>query len=395
MSTKSAPDPTPRAICGGCQRPEALCLCGTVTPVPTDTRVVLLQHPKESTVRIGTVRLLLLGLPNARVHVGLDFSNDEALKRELENSTAPPILLYPGEDAVSLEECPPAGKVTLLVIDGTWWQASKLLKLNPEIAKIPRYFLSPSSPSRYRIRREPSPLHVSTIEAVVNALSILEPPTCNLLPLLDPFDAFVEQQLRFASEQRARRHLRKSIRIKKPRVPKVLIERHTHLVVGYGEANAWPYGTANANPPEIIHWVAQRPATGEFFEAYIRPRFPLSGSFFQHTGLSPAHLERAESFESFKSRWEAFFRSEDELVGWGYYASSVLEANGACAMPHLDIRQIARDHLKQKLGDMHECARKLAAPLEPPRTAGRAGERLAALVAVTEALVSLARQAYE
>ncbi len=379
----------PRSLCAECSRPRPLCLCAFVTPRATQTRVLLLQHPRESSVRIGTVRLLLLGLPNASLHVGLDFSSDTALEAALSNPKAPPILLFPGENAKNLEDSAPEGPVTLVVVDGTWWQANKLLKLNPKIANLPRYCLTPSEPSRYRIRRAPTKVHVSTIEAVVAALQKLEAPGTELLPLLSPFDAFVEQQLNFASQRQARRHLRKAERKRRPNIPKELYENRAALVVGYGEANTWPHSTSEAPPPQMIHWVAERLETGEFFEAYIRPRFPLSSAFFKHTGLSAEHLAHAEEFENFKMRWDAFLSPGDELVGWGAYASSVLEENGTSPITRVDARQFARGHLKEKLGDMHACATKLGAPLKLPRTGGRAGERLAALTAVTRMLVEL------
>lgn len=390
---KEPEDFVPRALCEECNRPKPLCLCAFVTPFATQTRVVLLQHPRESSVRIGTVRLLLLGLPNASLHVGLDFSTDTALEAALSNPNAPPILLFPGENAKDLEDSPPEGAVTLVVVDGTWWQANKLLKLNPRIANLPRYCLNPSEPSRYRIRRAPTKVHVSTIEAVVAALQKLEAPGRELLPLLSPFDAFVEQQLNFASQHQARRHLRKVERKRRPNIPEELYENRGALVIGYGEANTWPHSTPKAPPPQMIHWVAERLETGEFFEAYIRPRFPLSSAFFKHTGLSAEYLTHAEGFGDFKARWDAFLRPGDQLVGWGAYASSVLEQNGISAITRVDARELARGYLKEKLGDMHACAAKLGVPLKLPRTGGRAGERLTALTAVTQALVKLAEAA--
>ena len=386
-------DFVPRALCETCDRPKPLCLCAFVRPRATKTRVVLLQHPRESSVRIGTVRLLLLGLPSASLHVGLDFSTDTALEAALSNPNAPPILLFPGENAENLEDSAPDWPVTLVVVDGTWWQANKLLKLNPRIAALPRYCLNPSEPSRYRIRRAPSKVHVSTIEAVVAALQKLEAPEAELLPLLSPFDAFVEQQLNFASQHQARRHLRKGERKRRPNIPKGLYDNRAALVIGYGEANTWPHSTPEAPPPQMIHWVAQRLETGEFFEAYIQPRFPLSSAFFKHTGLSAEHLAHAEEFEDFKARWDAFLRPGDQLVGWGAYASSVLEENGISPITRVDARELARGYLKEKLGDMHACAAKLGAPLKISRTGGRAGERLTALTAVTQALVTLAEAA--
>src|SRR5262245_66648342 len=101
----------PRAMCPGCARPASVCLCAEVVRVPTRTRVVILQHPRESTVPIGTARLAELALPNAERHVGVDFSGDPRIREILENQAAPPILLYPGEGARDLAAEPPKAPV--------------------------------------------------------------------------------------------------------------------------------------------------------------------------------------------------------------------------------------------------------------------------------------------
>jgi DTW domain-containing protein YfiP len=58
--------------------------------------------------------------------------------------------------------------------DGTWWQARKLLKLNPALAALPRVAFLPRKPSAYVIRREPADF-ASTIEALAEVLRVLEP----------------------------------------------------------------------------------------------------------------------------------------------------------------------------------------------------------------------------
>ena len=52
------------------------CFCDRITVLPTRTRILLLQHPREERVAIGTARMALLALPNSRRRVGLDFSGD-------------------------------------------------------------------------------------------------------------------------------------------------------------------------------------------------------------------------------------------------------------------------------------------------------------------------------
>jgi DTW domain-containing protein len=381
----------PRNMCAGCARPSVVCLCASIRRVSTRTRVVILQHPRESDVPINTARLVELQLERAERHIAVKIDEVPALRRRLSDPAAPAILLYPGDDARDLAEAPPRGAVTLVVLDGTWWQAKKLFQQNPELAVLPRYSLSPRAPSRYRIRREPALHCVSTIEAIGEALTLLEPAGFDRQALLEPFEAMVEHQLYFASARGSRRHLAYKARPRRPRLPQVLVERAADLVVAYGEANAWTKGSPLGGDAEIVHWVAERVQTGERFEAIIAPRRPLSPSFELHTRVAPERVLSGEAFESFCERWRAFTRPSDLLVGWGYYACERLAAEGVNLPQHLDLRLLARQHLRKKTGEVLLCANELGAAVPAPWGLGRAGERLSAAVAVTTALLAAAR----
>ncbi len=381
----------PRSVCAGCSRPSVVCLCASIRRIATRTRVVILQHPRESDVRINTARLVELQLERAERHVAVKLSEVPGFTARLSDPAAPPILLYPGPEARDLAEAPPDGPVTLVVLDGTWWQAKKLFQQNPELARLPRYSLSPSAPSRYRIRREPALHCVSTIEAIGEALTLLEPPGFDREAWLLPFDAMVEHQLHFAQSHNARRHLANRGAAPKPRLPKLLLEREADLVVAYGEANAWTRGSALGGDAEVLQWVAERVQTGERFEALLAPRRPLSPSFEVHAHVASEVVLAGESFEGFLQRWRAFTRPTDLLAGWGFYASERLAAEGVSLPERLDLRGLARRQLRKKTGEVGACAAELGAVVPKPWALGRAGERLSAAVAVTRALVDAAR----
>ncbi|MDH4016770.1 MAG: DTW domain-containing protein, partial [Actinomycetota bacterium] len=88
-------------------------------------------------------------------------------------------------------EQPPA----LVVLDGTWSQARNLHRANPWLHDLPHYSLRPLAPTRYRIRKAPRPEYVSTLEAIVRALELLEPETRGLDRLLGVFDTMIDRQL--------------------------------------------------------------------------------------------------------------------------------------------------------------------------------------------------------
>ena len=380
-----------REMCWACRRPMRVCYCAAVQPIATRTRVVILQHPRESDVPINTARIAELSLSNSTLHVGLDFAGDRALRAALDDPAAPAVLLYPsdGEDAKDLAQEPPAGPVTLVVIDGTWWQASKLFKLNPFLQRLPRYGLAPSEESRYRIRREPAAHCLSTIEALEAALAVLEDKPGGFPELLKPFDTMVETQLNFVAHEHRPRHRRSVEPRLRPLVAPVLSERPEALVIGYGEANAWPYGSPGIHLAEVVHWAAVRPATGERFEAYVVPSGPLAPSFEAHSKLVAERIEAGESRADFARRLGAFLRPDDVLASWGFYASELLRAEGIAIPPRLDLREAAIHALGRRVGQLGDFVTALGASPQPPWAAGRTGTRLAAI----EALAGRLREA--
>jgi DTW domain-containing protein YfiP len=191
----------PRAVCLRCRRPRLVCYCAAIAPIPTRTRVVLLQHPRESRTPIGTARMAHLALPNSALRIGLDFSADPEVRAALDGPQ-PAYVVFPHLQAVAVADLPRDRPVTLVVVDGTWWQAQKLLKLNPAVRALPHVAFTPRRPSEYRIRRQPADHCVSTIEALAEVLDELEPERGPFARLLDPFHAMIARQLEFQTEDR-------------------------------------------------------------------------------------------------------------------------------------------------------------------------------------------------
>lgn len=394
MSAEAAPTAEPRAICTRCLRPESVCYCQHLCAIETRTRVVLLQHPRESDVAIGTARMAHLCLPNSELHVGVHFDGTEALRRIKSAATGPAALLYPGPGAIDVMAHPPAGPVTLVVVDGTWWQARKLLRVNPELAALPRYAFSPPSPSDYRIRPEPRDDYVSTIEALVHVLGALEGDPARFEPLLAPFRAMVDAQL----ENQARRgnsrarHARPRARAPKREGPLDLLRRRaTDLVCIVGEANAWPYRSAERDShlaDELVQWSLCRVATGETLDLLAAPRALLAPSTPDHLELDAATIAAGIPLSRLLEASRGFLRESDVVCSWGYYATSLFTAAGGALPPtHIDLRRLARDLTGGGVGTIEQLSARLG--LTPHRlAAGRAGRRLGALVAFAELLVA-------
>ncbi|WP_287028322.1 tRNA-uridine aminocarboxypropyltransferase [Pseudomonas sp. UBA6310] len=194
-----------RPHCPRCIRPLSHCLCALIPSLPSRCRVLLLQHPSESGHALNTARLAALGLQNAELLVGERF---EDLQGRLDDPGHRPCLLFPGADAEVLSAGIPredSRPLLLVVPDGTWRKARKLLHLNPALAALPRLALPDGMTSRYRVRKAPAAGALSTLEAVVAALNLLESPA-SFDALLRPFERLIDGQIEAMGEETYRRN---------------------------------------------------------------------------------------------------------------------------------------------------------------------------------------------
>lgn len=192
-----------RARCARCARPQSHCLCPLIPLLENRTRVLILQHPDEAKHALNTARLAALGLRNARLEIGEHFPelNDWlGLYRAC--------LLFPGDEATVLPlpaDATDERPLLLVVPDGTWRKARKLLYLNPPLAELPRVCLPAGGVSRYRLRKAPGPGALSTLEAIVAALELQEAPQ-RFDALLRPFEALIEGQIAAMGEDTFQRN---------------------------------------------------------------------------------------------------------------------------------------------------------------------------------------------
>ena len=193
----------PRERCERCHRPENHCLCALIPRLDSRTLVLILQHPSEVNHALNTARFAALGLNNAQLMVGEVFDD---LSERLNVPGYQARLLFPGEGATTLcAESASGGPILLVVPDGTWRKARKLLHLNPLLAALPRVTLEGGPASRYRLRKAPGPDALSTVEAIVHALHTLEPER-SFDALLRPFEALIEGQITAMGEDTFRRN---------------------------------------------------------------------------------------------------------------------------------------------------------------------------------------------
>lgn len=363
----------PNSRCYDCFRPQAACFCDSIPRIDNRTQVLIVQHRRERFHPFNTARIVQKALRNSE----LVFDYTCNLTRQLRVHPRAG-LLYPGPAArlisdLTTEELPDQ----LVILDGTWHQAKTLLRDIPVLRSLPRYQLAPPTPSRYRIRRPPSAAALSTLEAAVAALQILEPQTPGFDRLLQAFDTMVEHQLAHPGSLNGQRYqLRRNRTFKN--VPRALLGDLGQIVVAYGEASAGERGCKRAAGPPIS-WVAQRLGSGETFACKLTPPRSLDDVFLGHLGLTRADFDDALPLDEVRRRWAQFQRPTDVVA--------VLRPGTARLFSYL-------------AGPSPSCLVLKSVAVMPPDTQptaaaipnfGRAGLRLAQAIAFVEQMRALAR----
>jgi len=376
-----------RRTCYECHKPLATCICSMIRRVDNRTGVVILQHPRERLHPIGTARFARLGLSRARVEVAWNAGDRE--------ETPPPwlpegaALLYPGAASRDLRELPPQERPRhLVVIDGTWHTARTLFRDKAWLHSLPRVRLTPEEPSRYRIRREPTRDSLSTIEAVVLALGILEPETRGLAELLSAFDAMIDAQLAFVRDKPGAPRRRSRRPAERRRLPRALVEDFDRLVVAYVEsARPDPRG-----PRSITQLAAVSLSSGEIFERLVMPSFgPPSAAHLAHMSLTTRDFETASDAARFRRDVAEFLSRQGEplLTAWNQSSLDLLAEELGTTASRISLKSAYRNVRSGGSGSLDEVIAREALNPVPLAFRGRAAIRCARAVAIARHLNAL------
>lgn len=184
-----------------------LCICKNIQPITTAINFHFVVHKTEWNKGTNTARLALLSLTNSSKNIfgaagGFDWSNLE--KKHPEDDL---YILFPtysisegkeGKEGIDdfqkkfnkLRE----GRTTIIVPDGNWGQAKDIARKIFIRTKYPFLSLPFILPSCYRLRTSPKKSYLSTFEAVISLIRILEGEDRALL-LYQYFNLFVEKNL--------------------------------------------------------------------------------------------------------------------------------------------------------------------------------------------------------
>lgn len=220
------------------------CICKHVHAIKTNTRFVILMHPKEAKKeKNGTGYMTNLQLKNSEVIVGVDFTDNRRVNEILNNKENSSFLLYPGMDNFNLSTSKSKKINTFLgnnpflfILDGTWPCARKMLKLSTNLQKLKRVSFDNTIQSKFVIKQQPEPLCLSTIESVYTVLNLLkkeEFEQCNIERFLLPFEKMVEQQIECILDPNNKNHYRPK---ENPQItPKNMYKKHAERNIIFEE----------------------------------------------------------------------------------------------------------------------------------------------------------------
>lgn len=195
------PHPGGRPTCYGCFRPQTHCVCTLISPFTAHCNILILQHPNERFKYYGTAKLVLRALTNAALLRGVEFQ-----AAELQNALVGqrPYLLFPSKEAHDCESVPLDATNTVIVVDGTWDEAKKILFRNPILKTVPHLTFNKPLRSNYRIRKQPRDHYLSTIESIGHLLKLNAEvsgvKSTEYDALFTGFQRMVERQLKYVVE---------------------------------------------------------------------------------------------------------------------------------------------------------------------------------------------------
>jgi DTW domain-containing protein YfiP len=179
--------------CPRCWLKQSRCLCAEIPHVLTRTRLFLVRHALEVHKASNTGRLAAMALgERARLY---DYAVRGAAAGVPELAGAvddgATWLLYPEGEPLA---APPEGLARLVVLDGTWPQARRMLQRIPELRGLPRLALPPPDEPLLRLRRTREAPEMSTLEAIAQAFAWLEGEAV-ARPLFELHRTFVERSV--------------------------------------------------------------------------------------------------------------------------------------------------------------------------------------------------------
>jgi len=167
-----------RERCYSCYRPKSSCMCEYIDPFKTQTKFIILMHPKEfKKVKNNTGFFTHLSLTNSEVFIGIDFTKHTKINEII--ATHESYILFPSTNALNLSEENPRVKskstkpLAIFLIDSTWACTKKIFTLSMNLNRLPHMSFTSTRVSQYQIKVQPQENYLSTIESTLVVLELL------------------------------------------------------------------------------------------------------------------------------------------------------------------------------------------------------------------------------
>lgn len=192
-----------RPRCLKCRKPELTCYCAKLPEIISHPEILILMHPQEEKHPVGTGRMTHQCLRNSRLIVGTRFDHDERIRNILNEPSIYPMVLYPGRNSTNLSKIstderaalwPAAKKPLVIVIDGTWHHARRMLHHSPNLQALPKLSFDLPRLSKFVVRKQPRQECFSTLEATHEVLRLFGQDHTSML---EAFEEMVAKQLSF------------------------------------------------------------------------------------------------------------------------------------------------------------------------------------------------------
>jgi DTW domain-containing protein YfiP len=164
-----------REKCYKCYRPKSSCMCEFINAVKTETKFVILMHPKEfKKVKNNTGFFTHLSLSNSEVFIGIDFSEHKRINKII--ATHESYILFPSINAANLSQTNPKNSekpLAIFLIDSTWACTKKIFTLSSNLNTLKHMSFTTTKTSKYDIKVQPNEAYLSTIESTLVVLELL------------------------------------------------------------------------------------------------------------------------------------------------------------------------------------------------------------------------------
>ena len=191
-----------REKCYKCYRPMSSCMCEYCEDIDTQTKFVVLMHPKEfKKVKNNTGHFTHQSLKNSELFVGIDFSENTRINEII--ATHESYILFPSVNALNISEKNPktsSKPLAIFIIDSTWACTKKMFTLSKNLNTLKHLSFTTEKISQYEIKVQPDEAYLSTIESTQVVLEALDSWSIEVIPqqklqnFTTPFFKMIEYQ---------------------------------------------------------------------------------------------------------------------------------------------------------------------------------------------------------